>query len=235
MTKGAYILIRSWGLKPLKAIIFGLTIALFCIFWGNAMPVLAAGELEEVLDRVEKRYAGSGFAVQFNQESTIKAMDITDQASGKLEAKRPGKMRWEYIQPEPQTIISDGESLWVYRPQDNQVMIGKAPQFFGEGKGAGFLSDIRLVRKEFIVSLEKSDQPDRHLLMLIPKKKSVELSEIYLYISKGSAVVEQIVTFNAYGDRTVITMHDYRFDLKFSEGHFSFTIPQGADVMHLDE
>lgn len=212
-----------------------LVILTLVVMVGGGLPATAAGDLEEILDRVEKRYAGTGFAADFTQESTIKAMDITDQANGKLEAKRPGKMRWEYLQPEPQVIISDGISLWVYRPQDNQVMTGKAPQFFGGGKGAGFLADIRLIREDFVVTLEKSDQEGHHLLMLIPKDKGVDLSEIYLYISREKDVVEKIVTFNAYGDRTVIQMHAYRFDQQFADEHFTFVIPEGADVLQLDE
>jgi outer membrane lipoprotein carrier protein len=86
--------------------------------------------VDQILDRVEDKYTNSKFAADFIQKSTIKAMNITDMATGKVYIKYPGMMRWEYENPDRQIIITDGDKLWVYRPQDNQVMTGKAPTFF---------------------------------------------------------------------------------------------------------
>ena len=58
------------------------------------------------------------------------------------------KMRWEYETPDRQTIITDNKTLWIFRPEDNQVMIGKAPSFFEGGKGFSFLSNMKLIQQE---------------------------------------------------------------------------------------
>ena len=79
-------------------------------------------------------------------------------ASGKVYIKYPGMMRWEYEKPDRQIIITDADKLWIYRPEDNQVMTGKAPTFFRDGKGASFLSDIRLIRQKFDISLEQDPE-----------------------------------------------------------------------------
>ena len=52
--------------------------------------------LDEILERVEKRYGAQGFSAQFLQVSNLKAMQISETASGKLFVKKPGKMRWEW-------------------------------------------------------------------------------------------------------------------------------------------
>ena len=52
--------------------------------------------VDEIINQIEKRYAGSGFSARFQQESTLQAMEITDYAAGNLLVKHPGKMRWEY-------------------------------------------------------------------------------------------------------------------------------------------
>jgi outer membrane lipoprotein carrier protein len=75
--------------------------------------------LDEILNRVENRYAVAGFSARFEQVSTIPAMDITETASGRIFVKRPGMMRWEYEKPDLQTVITDGKTLWIYRPEDN--------------------------------------------------------------------------------------------------------------------
>ena len=117
----------------------------------------AAVTLQEIIDKIENRYTGSDFSARFDQRSTLAAMQISDTAAGKVFFKHPGMMRWEYEKPDPQTIITNGADLWIYRPLDNQVMVGKAPVYFGGGKGASFLSDIKYLRKYFDVSLEAAD------------------------------------------------------------------------------
>ena len=105
--------------------------------------------LDEILKRLESRYSAPGFSARFFQTSTLKAMDITETASGTMVVKRPGMMHWVYEKPDKQVIVTDGKKLWIYRPADNQVTVGSAPSFFGDGKGASFLSNIQSVRKTF--------------------------------------------------------------------------------------
>jgi outer membrane lipoprotein carrier protein len=193
--------------------------------------------VDDILDRVEKRYAGTGFSARFKQESTIKAMQITDKAVGKLFVRYPGMMRWEYEKPERQVIISDGETLWIYTPADKQVMIGTAPTFFGGGKGASFLSDVRLIRENFQVSRARQrEDKNNYVLKLIPKQaEDYDITEIYLSISKKTHDVVAIVSYNSYEDETRITMRNFQFNLKFDESVFNFVIPEGAEVLQLEE
>jgi len=191
--------------------------------------------LDDVIAGVEKRYAVSDFSARFFQTSTLKAMEISDTASGRLLIKRPGMMRWEYEAPDRQIIISDGYQLWIYRPDDNQVMVGKAPDFFGDGKGASFLSDIGKMRQNFDISLEQSLNEDYHRLKLTPKEKQFDLSSIYLSISKKLFDVVQIVTYNSYGDETRIELSNAQFNQNFDHSLFVFITPEGAEILQLGE
>jgi outer membrane lipoprotein carrier protein len=191
--------------------------------------------LEQILDRVEKHYTGKSFQANFIQESTIKAMDIVDFASGKIFVRYPGMMRWEYEKPEKQTIITDGHQLWIHRPADNQVLTGSAPAFFSDGKGASFLSDIKLVRKKFKISLENSMEDYFYELILQPLEKKLDVTDIRLAVTKNTFTVVRIITYNSYGDENRIEFTNHQFDVKLDESLFSFQIPPGADVLQLDE
>ncbi len=152
----------KWKTDGPKLIFITMAIMTLAIACGltRPSPVAAADPtIDTIIAGVETRYNVPGFTADFEQESILKAMAVTDTASGRLMVRQPGKMRWEYLVPDPQTIITDGKELWVYRPQENQVLVGKAPSFFGEGKGAGFLSNIKTVRKSFQLSLEPSSDP----------------------------------------------------------------------------
>jgi outer membrane lipoprotein carrier protein len=191
--------------------------------------------LEAVMDRVEARYAGPGFSVRFLQTSTLKAMEITDTATGSIFVKRPGMMRWEYETPTAQVIVADSKDLWIYRPEDNQVMHGAAPAFFGGGKGAGFLSDITRIRKDFDVSLEKPDTAGNPRIKLIPKNKTFDVATIYLTLSGTTFEIANLVTLNTYGDETRFELIDYQFNQTFFPALFQFVVPEGAEVLKLDQ
>ena len=191
--------------------------------------------LEQILDRVEKKYTGRSFQAGFIQESTIKAMDIVDFASGKIFVRSPGMMRWEYEKPEEQIIITDGHKLWIYRPTDNQVLTGSAPAFFSDGKGASFLSDIKLIRQKFKISLEHSKEDFFYELKLQPLEKKLDVIDVRLSVTKNTFTVIRIRTYNSYGDENRIEFVNHQFDVKLDESLFSFKIPPGADVVQLDE
>jgi len=227
---------------------FKATLILFiCFFFSQAVfsqdlsqaldlkPNVSNLSPDDIIKKVETRYTVPGFSANFFQVSTIKAMKITDTAYGRAFFKRPDKMRWEYEKPDQQTIITDGNTLWIYRAEDKQVMIGKAPSFFGDGKGFSFLSDIKLIQNKFSIILEKKAEDDYHVLKLLPREKTFDVSVIYLSVSKKTFDVVKIVTYNSYGDETRIELSNIQFKQKLDDSMFSFKIPQGVEVLHLDE
>jgi outer membrane lipoprotein carrier protein len=191
--------------------------------------------LDEVIQKVEKHYSVSGFTADFSQTSSIKAMEITDSASGKAFFKRSGKMRWEYETPDRQVIITDAKTLWVFRPEDNQVMIGKAPSFFKGGKGFSFLSDMKVIRQKFDIVLEKETEKGFFVLKLLPREKTYDIVEIFLWISRNTFDVVKILTYNSYGDETRIVFNNIQLKEKLDDSLFTFKVPEGTEVLNLDE
>jgi hypothetical protein len=126
----------------------------------------------------------------------------------------------------------------IKAPQDNQVMTGKAPTFFRDGKGASFLSDIRLIRQKFDIVLEQGPPEESdlfHHLILKPREKTLDISEIRLMVSRQTFNVLQVMTLNFYGDETRIDLINFAFGVDMDDSLFSFTIPQGVDVLQIDE
>jgi len=229
-------------IKKLAIVLCGLIILLPYMTYGqessggfNLKGGPSSLTLDKVIAGVEERYKGADFSARFYQVSTLKAVEITDTAEGRIYVKYPGMMRWEYETPEKQIILTDGTSLWLYRPGENQVMMGKAPSFFGEGKGASFLSDIKRVRQYFNAALGKKDKNENYVLKLLPKKEMAGVSEIYLTVDRNRFEVIQIITYNIYKDETRIELSRLRFEEKLDDALFRFNVPDGVDVLQLDE
>lgn len=224
--------------KPRRLTAIGLLLGVIGVWMASAGAPAASAEsnpIDAILDRVEKRYSGEGFGADFLQESTIKAMQITDFARGKVYVKYPGMMRWEYQEPEPQIIITDGIKLWIYRPEEKQVMTGSAPTFFRDGKGASFLSDIKILREKFDIAMDTTAEELFYRISLYPREKNLEVSEIRLAVDKETYTIARVVTVNQYGDETHIELINHRFNVKLDDSMFSFEIPPGVDVLKIDE
>jgi outer membrane lipoprotein carrier protein len=212
-------------------------LALITIDGSMMLPTVWADDsdtIDTIVAGVETRYNVPGFTADFDQESILKAMAVTDTASGRMMVRQPGKMRWEYLLPDPQTIITDGNDLWVYRPEENQVMVGKAPALFGGGKGAGFLSDIKTIRKNFQITLASPDDPAHYRLKLVPNRSTVDLMALYLDIARYTFDLIQITTVNVYGDETRIQLNNFDFNAAPPEALFRFEVPPGADVVQMN-
>lgn len=195
----------------------------------------------DVLAGVEKRYGKGSVCGKFFQEATLAGVGVSDFASGTVCFKHPNKMYWLYTEPEEQVVVSDGETLWVFRKADNQVMMGDAAQFFGEGEGAGFLSNVAGLRKRFAIAWapEKLAAPwineGWYAIKLIPYKPRPEFMLLYLAIDKKTFEIRESVSENEHGDTTRIVYSDMTFDAPAEEGKYSFTPPPGAEVLTIDD
>ena len=202
---------------------------------GAAAPLPAQAQLdplvEEILNRVEARYTRAGFKARFQLTSTLKAMQITDEAAGRLLVKYPGKMRWEYETPSPMLFVSDGQSLWMYQPEENQVTVGLASEVLGGRQGASFLSDIRLLRQAFRISLDPDGSEEVIRLKLLPEGEAYDIAEIYLKIRRDTYDIVEVVTINLYEDHTRIQLLDFDFNAVLPDRLFRFEIPEGTDVL----
>lgn len=191
--------------------------------------------VEAILKRIEARYVGEGFSANFFQTSVVAAMDITETASGFLQIKRPGKMRWNYEKPKKQLIVTDGKTIWIYKPDDNQVSIGAFPEIFGNGKGAGFLADIQQIRKSFDVSLKEVNTSGEYVLKLVPLSQEIDLTYILLHIDPQTSDIVEIRTLNSYKDETRIEMTGIQLDQEFEDVLFQFEVPKGCEIIRLDD
>ncbi|MBU8911529.1 MAG: outer membrane lipoprotein carrier protein LolA [Desulfobacterales bacterium] len=187
---------------------------------------------EEILTAIENKYSGKSFEANFTQISRLAALDITEKASGRASFSHPGKMRWEYMKPEHHVIITNGKSLWIFRPEENQIMQGDASQFFKSGAGGSFLSDISLIRKNYTINI-KEITADYVEIDLIAKIKNANISSIVIRISQKNSEIERVVTYNPYDDTTLFEFSDIQFK-KINPDVFEFKVPYGVNIIKMD-
>jgi len=229
---------RLYKGDQLKPLIYKANLTLFSIIlsccWGFSTAFAFGSDIikEDILTAIEQKYSGKSFEASFTQISKLAALDITERASGRALFSHPGKMRWEYVEPERHEIITNGKLLWIYRPQENQVMQGDASLFFKSGTGGAFLSDISLIRKNYIISI-KEVTADYVEIDLAAKKKNSDISSIVLRISQKKCEIERVVTYNPYDDTTLFEFTNIQFKT-IDPDVFEFKVPQGINIIDMD-
>ncbi|MDY6904465.1 MAG: outer membrane lipoprotein carrier protein LolA [Thermodesulfobacteriota bacterium] len=196
----------------------------------------ASETIETIMQKVEARYDCESLSADFTQTSIFAQMDIEDNAYGKAMFKYPDKIRWEYETPYPQSIISDGDSLWIYKPEENQVIVGKAEALMGQGKGASFLADIFSIRENFVTTMADTVEKEGcYVLRLEPKEEIHQLTLVYLFVSRETYLIREVETVNTFDEVTRIAFEDIKLNAAIDDAQFTFDIPIDADIVALDE
>jgi len=149
------------------------------------------------------------------------------QASGDFVIARPGRFRWSVDKPYKQLLVGDGQRVWIYDEDLNQVVVRNNDRALGTTPAA-LLAGKEEVEEAFNwKSLPAADGLE--WLGATPKDKDSAFSELRLgFDTKGLAALEVIDNF---GQHTSIRLMNLERNPKLSAELFRFTPPAGADVV----
>jgi len=153
---------------------------------------------------------------------------VTDKSSGMVKLKAPRQFRWQTLKPYPQTIVADGNHIWIYDPDLEQVTV-RNQSAEESNSPLAVLIDRSEMERQFIVS-EAANKNGLVWLLLKPKKPDDAPFEKAMlgFSPTGLARME---LYDGLGQRTVISFTQWQRNPKFSKNDFTFTPPKGADVV----
>ncbi|HSN40009.1 MAG TPA: outer membrane lipoprotein chaperone LolA [Burkholderiales bacterium] len=164
---------------------------------------------------------------RFAQMVLDRNMKKLQQATGTMQFLRPGKFRWEYDKPYEQTIVGDGEKLWIYDKDLNQVTVRKLDRALGSSPAA-LLAGSNAIEKNYTLT-NLGNQEGLDWLEAVPKTQDTAFERIRLGF--GKAGLEAMELRDQFGQITIIKFADVERNLKLAPGIFRFAPPQGADVI----
>ena len=193
----------------------------------------AAASAKVVVHNVQDRYdATQNFAADFTQEMRIEAGGQVIKSSGKVWFQRPGKMHWEYLVPEKQTIIADGETLWIVQPADNQVLKAPLAKAFESRTPVSFLLGVARIEKDFRASLLSPAEDGRLRLQLDPAvADDGSVGSLILDVDPKTYDVEAATIVDPLGNTTRVELNDLRRNQGVDATLFRFERPAGMDVI----
>lgn len=224
---------RLWA--PLAALATALAAA------GEPPPAPAPDpEAVALIERIEAYHQSlPHFEARFEQRFSPRIFGRDRVETGRLTVKRPGRMRWDYEEPEPKVFVSDGQSTWFHVPADQQVVVGA---FGSDGQGADgetgglnpleFLTGDATILDHFDVLLaSKPPGPGLDKVVLVPRQTTGEITSLSLTVGAESGLIQGIESEDVEGNRTTFHFTDFRFGTSPDDSLFTFTIPPGTDVV----
>jgi outer membrane lipoprotein carrier protein len=181
----------------------------------------SAGEiLQAKLNQIHSLSAG------FEQVVNAKKRELS-RSSGTMALERPGRFRWQTQDPMEQLIIADGEKLWVYDVDLEQVTVKKQEKGVG-GTAALFLSGYNdTVTRDFEVTVNTQGDTQRYDLRSKSAKANFERVKLIFVgdMLKGIEMYDQL------GQHTIVTLTRVKTNPKLAATLFKFKPPKGADVV----
>jgi len=190
---------------------------------------------QAVLTDIQNQYEKTNeFEANFAQEYIGKVMRQSQKGEGKVFFKKKGMMRWDYRVPN-QKIISDGQTLWFYQPEENQVLISHADKMIKE---FGFLVGEGDLRRDFnLININESPaQKEDHIIIEIaPKESHPAVSKLSLTVDRKTYFVIQVDVFDGLGNVTRTRFTDIKTNISLSGSFFQFKVPPGAEIIRMPE
>lgn len=204
---------------------------IYCLLSTVFIPlILSAETLEDIINKVQENYENTtDLEANFTQESLIKTMDKIEKSEGKVYIKKPGKMRWDYKKPKRQEIVIESGTIWLYQPEQKQVL--KAP--FSDSPQnrtpASFLSGVGRLKDDFEIKLSRGSS--NYIMGLTPKGMKGNIEKIFLEVDSKEFNIVSFSLFDIYGNKTTVTLKDIKVNKGLRDSIFKFKVPDGVKVI----
>lgn len=155
-------------------------------------------------------------------------------SSGTFEFLRPNRFRFLYKKPFEQSIVADGQTLWLYDVDLNQITARKQSQVLGSTPAALIAAapDLRALQADFNLA----DAPDKDGLQWVvatPKAKDGPLQSVRVGFRPADKASELAVLeiLDSFGQRSVLTFSQFDANVALPADAFVFKPPAGADIV----
>jgi outer membrane lipoprotein carrier protein len=193
---------------------------------------------QEVLTEIQSRYEKTDdFEASFVQEFIGKGVGKPQKEEGKVYFKKKGMMRWDYRIPSKK-LITNGQTLWFYQADENQVFVSDISNVLKEKTPLGFLAGEGDIRRDFnLIHFREPVSPkeDHFVLELAPKERQSTFEKLALTVDKKTYTIIQVEVFDGLGNVTRTRFVDMKMNVNLPGSFFQFTPPPGAEVINMQE
>jgi outer membrane lipoprotein carrier protein len=181
----------------------------------------AGGDAHALARKVQTFYDRTrDLEASFVQNYTYAAVGRTQTSSGTLKVQKPGKLRWDYLEPDRKTIVVNGTRLVQYEPEVNQAYVDDRFDASAMSAAVTFLLGKGDLAKEFTLSMEGEGR-----LGLTPRRPDPRVRKIVLTVGAGGEVTATEV-IDGSGNVNAIRFSRVRRNVGLGDEEFVLKLPE---------
>ncbi|MBL4610134.1 MAG: outer membrane lipoprotein chaperone LolA [Pseudomonas sp.] len=206
--------------------LFRSSLATLCLL---SLPFAAMADEQDVAaERLNTLLSSANtMSADFSQMTLSSNGANLQEATGSLVLKRPGMFRWHTDAPAEQLLVSDGEQIWLYDPDLEQVTIQKMDKRLTHTPALLLSGDVSKLQENFVITVIESGNIAEFLLT--PKANDTLFDNLRLSFMDGR--INDMQMSDAVGQRTNILFQDVKINEPVQQREFTFEIPPGVDVI----
>ena len=165
-------------------------------------------------------------SASFNQILMSNEGKLLQESEGLFYLQRPGKFRWNYTSPYPQEIVSDGDNVWIYDVDLEQVTVQKQASTLNNTPMA--LLESRENLESAFTIIERGEDAGMQRIELVNRESDSDFSRILLGLDEQGLRYLQLL--DQFEQTTHIRFMDLKSNPELDASIFEFTPPAGVDV-----
>jgi outer membrane lipoprotein carrier protein len=188
----------------------------------------AASSPSALADKVQAHYEKTkDFEASFVQTYTYSAAGRSQTSRGTLRVKKPGKLRWDYLEPSRKTIVVNGSRLVQYEPEENQAYVDDRFDASAMSAAVTFLLGKGKLAREFELSAEAGGK-----LVLTPRKPDSRVDRVILTVSESGEVTGTRVV-DGSGNVNDIAFQKLQRNVGLADDVFALELPEDVHYVKM--
>ncbi len=214
----------------------------------SALPVVAAAWLvvgtpchaqtpersaEALQQALQQRYElVLAFSADFTQTYDGGMLRTRLVERGTVLVKKPGRMRWDYQEPERKLFVSDGELLYAYLEEDRQGSITRLPDDNQATTPMLFLAGAGDFVADFTAAYDtvEDQPPNSYVLRLTPTRTERDFEFLTLVLDARSLAIRRLISHDLQGGVMTFVFSNLQENLDLPDTPFTLEFPPGTDV-----
>lgn len=208
--------------------------------WGIGRPVSVAAqsgpEATTVAAWVQSFYDQTrSMSADFRQRYNHRVYDREETSHGRVRFKKPGRMRFDYADPNGKVVVTDGEQLTVYEPPDPGQSRGQYyQQEMSQAQlpdALSFLTGDGQLAQRFRFRLLDLQAAGHEVLELRPRRPTANYSRVLLYVDSSAqrrGVVDRVVIVDQSNNTNTFDFRNQRFNSSVNGSVFRYRPPGNA-------
>src|SRR3954469_8604449 len=201
-----------------------------CCLLPLAIAQQPAPSLDQVADDLDRHYNDLR-SLRAGFTETYRGAGITRTESGTLWLRRPGKMRWEYMEPREKLFVSDGKTAFFYVPGERQARRAPLDKLDDLRSPLRYLLGKTKLKKEFDnLTARAGDQPGTVVVRGVPKNMGDRVAEVSLGVNSAGEI-QRIEINEVDGSQTEFVFSSQEENVHVEQARFRFQPPPGVKLI----